>query len=79
MIWHFFSTVNFVPFGAGISSISTLLDLPFTLKGILCGSLQSQAHEPQPLIILIMFNFALLMAFSLAGTVSFASPNPIPT
>jgi len=50
-----------------------------TLNGMECADLQLHSHDPHPLLILNMFNFAFLNAFSRAGTVSFAFPSPNPT
>ena len=44
------------------------------LNGIECCSEQVQEKLPQPLFIFIKFNFAVLNAFCLAGTVSLAFP-----
>src|SRR3989344_8036376 len=75
---HFFSAVNPVPLGAGIKFTVMLPHFPVTLKGMECGVLQPHAHDPHALLILIKFNFAFLIAFSRAGTVSFALPYPTP-
>src|SRR3989338_3124344 len=76
---HSFSTIRPVPFGAGINFILIEPHLPSTANGIECDSPQKHSHEPQPLLTLTMFSFADLVAFSLAGIVSFALPIPIPT
>lgn len=68
-----------VPLGAGMSLTFTDPHFPSTSKGIECGSLQLHCHDPHPLLILTRLIFAILTAFSRAGTVSLDLPYPIPT
>src|SRR3989344_3458788 len=74
-----FSADKFAPFGAGINFILTPPHLASIFNGIVCGVAHPHSHDPQPLLIFIMFNFAFLSAFSLAGIVSLAFPIPIHT
>ena len=60
--------------GAGINLILTLPLLPSTTNGTACFSSQEQSKLPHPLLILIILSLAFLIAFSLAGKVSFAFP-----
>src|SRR3989338_2129439 len=76
---HSFSIHNPLPLGAGISFILVEPHLPSTANGIELASLASDSQVPHPLLIRIMFNLALRLALSLAGTVSLLLPVPTTT
>ena len=78
IFWTSLCATNPVPEGAGISFNLTEPHLPSASKGIEFEP-GTPSHEPHPLLNLIILNFAALIAFSLAGTVSFDLPLPIPT
>src|SRR5437016_12332697 len=71
-------TASPTPWGAGLSVTSTDPLLPVTRNGREWARPQPHSHEPQPLLISIMFSFALSIARRIEGPTSPPRPRPRP-